>query len=338
VNQGVSTLPRISTIVFVLVAATRAANGAGAAPAPALVLESKIALGQVRGRLDHMAVDIARQRLFVAELGNDTVGVVDIKNHVLLRSLVGLHEPQGIGYEPTTDTLYVANGGDGTVQIFRGAELSPVGEIALGSDADNVRVDGITHHVLVGYASGALAVIDPVSRQKIANIPLKAHPESFQVDLASQQIFVNVPDASQVAVVDRTTNRQTGSWSPDGLRANFPLAIDFPRHYVLVVYRHPSKLAVFDAQSGVALSTADTCNDADDIFVDAKRSQVYISCGEGFIDVRVAHRDSYVRAVQVPTAGGARTALFVPELDRYFLAVRASAHQKASIWVFGPTP
>ena len=45
-----------------------------------LQLEAKISLGEVRGRIDHMAIDLARQRLFVAELGNDTVGIVDLKN------------------------------------------------------------------------------------------------------------------------------------------------------------------------------------------------------------------------------------------------------------------
>jgi YVTN family beta-propeller protein len=78
-----------------------------------LVLETKVPLGQVRGRIDHLAVDVARQRLFVAELGNDTVAVVDLAHHAVLQSITGLHEPQGIGYEPTTDTLYVANAGNG---------------------------------------------------------------------------------------------------------------------------------------------------------------------------------------------------------------------------------
>jgi DNA-binding beta-propeller fold protein YncE len=128
-----------------------------------LVLEVKIPLGQVRGRIDHLAVDVARQRLFVAELGNDTVGVVDLAHHVVLRTLTGLHEPQGVGYEPSTDTLYVANAGDGAVQIFQGAELPPVGRIDLSEDADNVRIDPNTHRVIVGCGKGALAVIDPVN-------------------------------------------------------------------------------------------------------------------------------------------------------------------------------
>jgi YVTN family beta-propeller protein len=321
-----------------ILAATIAAAPASADSTPSLVLESKIALDHVHGRIDHLAVDIARQRLYVAELGNDTVGVVDLKNRSVLRTLGGFHQPQGVGYEPTTDTRYVANGGDGAVELFQGADLASVGKIALGHDADNVRIDPITHLVLVGYGSGALAVIDPISRKKTAEIPLKAHPESFQIDRSGQQIFINVPDANEVAVADRTTNQQTGAWSLEGLHANFPLAIDEVRQQVLVVYRHPSKLGVFHARSGLKLSTVDTCGDADDVFVHAKRSLVYVSCGEGFIDVLVAEGGGYVKVAQIPTAGGARTALFVPDMDRYFLAVRTNAHESAAIWVFRPTP
>lgn len=59
-----------------LVGASPPASGADSAP---LVLEAKIPLGTVRGRIDHMAYDASRQYLYVAELGNGSVGVVDIK-------------------------------------------------------------------------------------------------------------------------------------------------------------------------------------------------------------------------------------------------------------------
>ena len=78
-----------------------------------LQLETKIPLGDVRGRIDHMAVDLKRQRLFVAELGNDTVGIVDLANRKLIQRIAGLQEPQGVGYEPSSDTLYVADARDG---------------------------------------------------------------------------------------------------------------------------------------------------------------------------------------------------------------------------------
>jgi hypothetical protein len=318
-----------------LIAALLAAPVWGTATPP-LILEAKIPLGQVRGRIDHLAVDVARQRLFVAELGNDTVGVLDIARHALLRTLSGLHEPQGVAYEPTTDTLYVANAGDGAVQLFQGADLVPVGRIALGEDADNVRIDPSTHRVLIGYGSGALAIIDPVSRKKIGDIRLKGHPEGFQIAADGRQGFVNIPDAHEIAVVDFSQNQQTASWVPDGLRANFPMAMDGAGGRIHVVFRHPAILAAFNTQSGAKLFSIETCGDADDVFFDSIRSRAYVSCGEGFIEVLGVQGDHYAKEAKVGTAGGARTALFVPQLDRYFLAVRASTQEPAAIWVFKP--
>jgi len=303
-----------------------------------LELESQIPLGQVKGRIDHLAVDVARQRLFVAELGNDTVGVVDLEHHTLLRTLTGLHEPQGLGYEPITDTLYVANAGDGAVQIFEGADLKPVGRIELGKDADNIRIDSNSHRVIIGYGSGALAIIDPASRKKIADIKLKAHPESFQLEPDVAQAFVNVPDAHEIAAVDVAQGKQTASWAPGFLLSNYPMSLDPAGKRVHVVFRHPATLAAFDTQTGKKLYSTDTCGDSDDVFFDAKRSRLYVSCGEGLIEVIADQGTSYVRLAKLATIGGARTSLFVPQLDRLFLAVRANGHAPAALWIFKPGP
>ena len=309
-----------------------------AADQPVLQLESKVSLGDVRGRIDHLAIDPARERLFVAELGNDTVGIVDLRQHKTVRRLTGFKEPQGIGYVPSTDTVYVANAGDGTVRLFQGDDLAPAGQISLGEDADNVRVDDGAHRVFVGYGRGGIAVIDSSSRRKVADIALKAHPEGFQLDSDEHRIFVNVPDAHQIAVVDRTADKQVVAWTTDNLLANFPMALDRVHGSVVVVFRHPAKLGVFDANSGRLLSTADTCADSDDVFVDTKRSRVYVTCGEGFIHVLAAHSDTYVSLDRIPTASGARTSLFVPEIDRLIVAVRATATLPAAIWMYRPTP
>ena len=130
-----------------------------AGPAQALVLERKIPLGEVRGRIDHLAIDLARDRLFVAELGNDSLGVVDLAAGKLLRRIGELDEPQGVAYDPATDTVYVADGGDGLVHRFKGAELMPLEPIRLGADADNVRLDPEAGRVVIGYGDGALALI-----------------------------------------------------------------------------------------------------------------------------------------------------------------------------------
>jgi len=328
---------RFSWLIVSIVLANGSSAVALAQSAP-LVLEAKIELGNVHGRIDHMALDPGRERLYVAELGNDSVGVVDLKNRLVIRTLTGFHEPQGIAYEASTDTVYVASAGDGSVHVLRGADLAPAGTIDLGADADNVRIDRSAQQVLVGYGNGALAVIDPVSRKKIADIPLKAHPESFQLEPTGQRVFVNVPDAGQIAVIDRTTNRQTATWSTQHLRENFPLAIDEAHERVLVMFRDPARLGVFRIADGHRLSAVDSCADADDVFVDAKRSRAYVSCGDGFIDVFSARDGGYVRTAHLPTAAGARTALFAPTLDRLLLAVRATARESAAIWIFRPNP
>jgi hypothetical protein len=306
-------------------------------PAP-LRLESRIPLGSVRGRIDHLAIDLGRHRLFVAELGNDSIGVVDLQQRKTIRTLSGLRQPQGIGYVPASDTVYVANAGDGTVRMFQGPDLVRAGEIALGDDADNVRVDAAAERLFVGYGSGALAVIDTARAVRIADIELEAHPESFQLDGTGRRIIVNVPDAHAITVVDRAAGRRIARWTTGGLRANFPLALDERLDRVLTVFRRPAKLGVFRIEDGRLLASFDTCRDSDDVFVDTKRNRVYVICGEGAVDVFELRGGHYAALGRVPTARGARTGLFVPELDRLFVAVRAAADASAAIWTFRPMP
>ncbi len=285
--------------VLALVVVAMGSTAWAAEPAP-LELEAKIALGKVSGRIDHLAVDLEHQRLFVAELGNDSLGVVDLENRSLLRTIKGLREPQGVGYVAVTDTTEA-------------------------------------NRVYIGYGGGALAVIDAATQAKLADIPLKAHPEGFQLDPASGRIYVNMPDARQIAVADRA-GQQIAAWPVPGASANFPMAIDPDGKRVLAVFRHPPRLVALATVDGTVAANLATCGDADDVFVDAKRGRVYVSCGEGYIDIFAAAGDGYAPIGRVPTASGARTSLFVPALDRLYLAVRASGSEPAAIWVFRPTP
>lgn len=304
-------------------------------PSPPLVLEAKIPLGEVRGRIDHLGIDVPRRRLFVAELGNNSLGVVDLAAGRVMRTIGGFSEPQGVGYAPFADSVFVANAGDGSVRVLRGEDLVPLGRIELGSDADNVRIDAPRKRVLVGYGKGALAVIDPATRTKTGAIPLKAHPESFQIDEAGAQVFVNVPDAGDIEVADLGTGSQRSATTA-GMRSNFPMAIDRDAQRVLVVFRSPPTLAAMAIRDGNLAGKTPTCGDADDVFVDAKRHRVYVSCGEGTVDIFEPDGAGYRRLARVSTVSGARTSLFVPELDRLYVAVRASAGERPAIWVFRP--
>lgn len=325
--------------VFLAAAAVMLPVGVAAQKADApLELEAKIPLGAVSGRIDHLAVDLKRQQLFVAELGNDGLGVVNLAARKMRSTLFGLKEPQGIGYEPSTDTVYVANAGDGSVRLLWAEDLTSKGRIDLGDDADNVRIDAARNRVLVGYGKGALAVIDPKTRAKIGDIPLKAHPEGFQIDESSARAFVNVPDAREIEVVDLEKGQAVGAFPTHGHRANFPMALDRDAGRVVAVFRSPPRLLVLSTIDGTVVADLDTCGDADDVFVDAKRQRVYVSCGAGAVDVFEERAGKYQHLGRVPTMAGARTSLFVPEMDRLFVAVRAAGGEPAAIWVFRPPP
>ena len=301
-----------------------------------LRLDGKIPLGPVRGRIDHMAIDVAHQRLFVAELGNESLGVVDLATGKTIRTIGGLAEPQGVGYAPSVDTIYVANARDGSIRLFHGADYSDAGRIELGSDADNVRLDADVHRVLIGYGAGAITIIETTQHKEIGHIRLPAHPEGFQIGGDPKKIFVNVPGSHGVLVFDGIAGKQTAKW-PLAEGANFPMALDSANGRVLVVSRNPPKLIVF-AEDGSSIAKLDTCADSDDLFVDRKRKRVYVSCGAGSIDVFSQQANTYTRLARIATVGGARTSLFVPDLDLFLLAVRATSTEPASIWVFKPQP
>jgi DNA-binding beta-propeller fold protein YncE len=329
-------LPLISAALTVLLLCSDALLAQTTESGAFLQLESKTPLGRVRGRIDHMAIDVKRQRLFVAELGNDSVGVVDLKEGKTVDTIRGLAEPQGVGYAPPSDMIYVANARDGSVRLFQGIDDTPAGRIDLGEDADNVRFDATTDRILVGYGNGAIAIIDAAQQKKIGDVALPAHPESFQIASVLNKVFVNVPGAHALVVLNGLSGSQM-RW-PIHAGGNFPMAFDTSNGRVLIVSRNPPKLSVHSAHDGTLIASTETCGDSDDLFVDDKRSQVYVSCGAGSVDVFDAKGGHYNRVARVPTVAGARTSLFVPELDRLYVAVRASVANDAAIWVYRPVP
>lgn len=312
------------------------APGVSAAP---LELETTIRLPDVSGRIDHMAVDLGRGRLLVAELGNGTVDAVDLASGRMVHRISGLEDPQGIAYVPATDNVVVASAGDGSVRFYRGEDLALVAKIDLGEDADNVRVDPTGRRVFVGYGSGGLAIIEPQTRTKIGDVPLAGHPEGFQLAPDDLRAFVNVPDARQIAVIDLAAGKQTGTFEEGDLRSNFPMAIDATGHLLATVFRSPARAVLMDTGTGMPTAQMEACDDADDVFFDTQRHRMYVSCGSGAVDVFGQTGSALTRIARVESASGGRTSLFVPRVDRLFVAVRAGLlGGDAKILVFRPMP
>src|SRR5262245_50648592 len=114
--------------------------GEALAESPPLLEQRVISLGGVPRRIDHLAVDPAGKRLFVAALGNGTLEVLDLAAGKRIRSIPGLKEPQGVAYLPAFHRVVVATAG-GTVQAFDEKDYQPVATLPAMDDADNLRFD-----------------------------------------------------------------------------------------------------------------------------------------------------------------------------------------------------
>ncbi len=312
---------------------TESANGA------VLRMVQVISLPGVEGRFDHFAIDLQRQHLFVAALGNDTLEVLNLRKGKPLRSIKGLQKPTGIAFAPEFNRIFAASGDGETCEVFNGDTLGFVQSVKSLPDADNVRYDGAAKHVYVGYGDGALAVMDAASGQRLGDIKLAGHPESFQLEKAGARIFVNVPTAGHIAVVDRAKRAVVATWPLAGARSNFPMALDEANHRLFIGCRDPARVLVYDTTSGRVTATLKIAGDIDDLFYDAARKRLYVACGAGFINVfQQQNADRYTAIASIATAAGARTALFVPELKRLYLAVPHRGTQAAQIRVYAVQP
>lgn len=305
-------------------------------PGSYLKLERAIPLAGVEGRIDHLAVDVNGKRLFVAALGNGTVEVVDVARGERTGTIKGLKEPQGLYYREQNQTLYVATGGDGMVRAYNGRTLVMAGSMALGDDADNLRFDHQTDSLLVGYGGGAIAFLpwDLKGKPK-AEVPLPAHPESFQVSADGSHLLVNLPHDQSIALVDLTPLRLASKWTHLGAQSNFPMAVDRQRHRFFVACRAPAQLLELREDSAAVLQRIGTVGDADDLFWDETRNRLYVVGGEGYVEVVNAAPNAQMKSVgHIATAAGARTGLLVPAWNKLIVAAPHRGTEPARLLVF----
>lgn len=308
-------------------------------PARPLVLTEAVPLPGVQGRFDHFGFD-GKNQLIVAALGNNSVEVVDISARVRSHSLSGIPRPQGVVYAPEEKKLFVASS-QGKLRIFDGGSFALIKEIDFHSDVDNLRYDPATHRVYAGFGedeSGAIGMVDATSDERLPEeYKLGAHPESFQLESAGPNIYVNLPDLKQIAVINRKTGAIT-RW-PMKLDHNFPMALDEADHRLFVATHEPARLAVFDTASGRTVAELPCVQDSDDVYYDPARKRIYVPGGEGYISVfQQTDPDHYQLLAKIPSTLGARTAGYFGKgnkgFDRFFLGVPGRADHGAEIWIY----
>ena len=258
--------------------------------------------------------------------------MLDLRKGERVHSIIGLGAPQGVGYAPELNRLFVANDKDGVCKIYDGKSFQTIGELRFEDDADNVRYDETSQKIYVGFGSGGIAIVNAPDGKQVGSIKLSAHPEAFQLEKKGSRIFVNVPNSRHVAVVDRDKGKVVANWKTDLAFANFPMALDEADHRLFVGCRLPSRLVVLNTDSGDVIAKTDISGDCDDLFYDAKRQRMYAICGAGKIDViDQIDPNTYRVSTTIGTADGARTGFFISERDALFVAVPHRGSQQAEV-------
>lgn len=300
-----------------------------------LTLQKEIALPNVKGRIDHIDINIKDKIAYIAALGNNTLEIVDLKSGIITGTISGLDEPQGVAYISKHKEILIANGGTGECGFYNAVTLKKTGNIKLADDADDVRYDAGQDKIYVGYGNGGIAIIDAESHKQVGCIALPAHPESFQLDAKIEKLWVNLPGSGVIGICDLKQLKLTSKWSKLLPRANFPMAYDQSQHRIIVGYRIPAKLIVYDSETGKELFSAPMVGDVDDLYWDATNKSIYSSGGGGSVNIFKQTGDtSYTQVANIKTRNGARTSLLVPELGLFLIAGRADGDQNAILMIY----
>ncbi len=326
------------TLAFALTTGSRAQKSAPAENTLPLVLTGAVPLAGVQGRIDHLSID-QKGRLFVSALGNDTEEVVDLSAGRRVHSISGVPSPQGVVFAPEVNKLFVGSD-EGKLYIYNGASFELLTSIDFGDDVDNLRYDATRKLVYVGYGAedGAIAMVDATTNQRLQEeFKLGAHPESFQLEKAGPNLYVNLPDLKQIAAINRNTHTIT-RW-PVAFENNFPMGLDEANHRVFVATREPARLAVFETSSGRMIASLPCVQGSDDLYYDSVRQRIYVTGGEGYVSVfQQKDADHYLLLANIPSAIGARTSGYFGKarkgFDVFYVAVPARADHTAEVLIY----
>ncbi|GAC1592314.1 MAG: hypothetical protein NVS3B8_06030 [Chitinophagaceae bacterium] len=299
-----------------------------------LSLKSAIKLPGVTGGFDLMAIDTKEQRLFLAAEDNHSLEVIDIKKNQALKSIPGFNEPKWVVFRPESNRLYVSTGGDGKVTVLDATTYKVITSFLFKEKCNNLRFDTATQQLYVGVGKsfGSIGIIDVKNDKVSGEIPLSDFPKQFELN--GNRIYVNIPSKNSIEVIDRPVNKVMASWPVTGSSENVPMVLD-RIHHRLFVACEPGKFIVYNTETGKPVANLAISKNADGIYLDAEHSLIYISCGEGFIEViGQKDADNYMSAGKIPTVQGAGTSLFSPALHQLFLAVPQSKNRAAELRVY----
>ncbi len=331
------------TSLMGLVSAAQAQAPGQTEPMPKLI--GYITLPDVEGWMDHMAVDVKGQRLFVPTEHHKTIEVVDLRAGKVIHSIGGFDgAPRKTLYLPESNQIWVDDAE--SVKSFNADTYALIKNIPFGLDPssklipDNGAFDPSSRQFYVTITAdansatatvkGSVEIVDTKSGARAGSIGLGGtDPSGIAFDAATPRMFVILGDTAQVQVIDRQTHAITATWEITGGTAPHTVAIDTAHHRLFVGARvkpghifKPGKMVVMDTDTGKVVAALDTEGGADEIQYDAASQRVYFTGTTGHVDVfKQVDADTYLHLGKLITAADAKTSLLVPELKRFYVAV-----------------
>jgi len=296
---------------------------------------------EVKGNFDHFAIDLKGQRLFATPEGYRSVLVFDVKTGQLIHTIGGIEKPHAVLYREDVSRLYVTDGEAGDLKIFDSTTYKLLSSVKLLEDADSIGYDPATKYLYIDNGGGdvhetfsMLSVVDTTAGKKLADIKIDGDTlEAMALEKSSPKMYVNNRAKNQVDVVDREKRAVVASWPVTKCKTNVAMAFDEANHRLFIACRS-GQIAVMDTQTGKEVTALPITKGVDDIVFDPAGKRIYASC-DGDADVyEQSDADNYKLLGKVATAPMGRTALLVPQLKRYFVAVPQHGAANAEILVF----
>jgi DNA-binding beta-propeller fold protein YncE len=307
--------------------------------APPLKLVRTIELpAVVKGPFDHFAIDLKNNRLFATPEDYKALLVIDLTTGKLLREVSGIARPHAVLYRGDLDRLYVTDGTAGQLKILDGKTYQLLETVRLNKDADSVGYDVARKQLYIdsggkdeGQTFSMLTAVDTDATKKVADIRIEGDTlEAMALDIYRPRLYVNNKAKNQIEVVDRWTNRVVSSWPVKLCKDNVALALD-EQHQRLFVGCRTGQISVFDTNTGKELLALPIDKGVDDMVYDVNSKRIYVAANGSINVLEETDADHYKDLGKAPTAVGAKTALLVPDLNRYFVAVPADSGHNARI-------
>jgi DNA-binding beta-propeller fold protein YncE len=306
----------------------------------------------VHRKWDHFSVDLKSHRLFLASTDDPVVEVFDLRTNKLIHTITGVKGPHNILFRPDINKIFVVDGEASEVKILQYDSYKLIGRTELTIDADPIVYDPASKYLYVVNGGREahtpyclISIVDTTSGKKLTDMKLDTNRlESMAIEKSGPRLFVNMTGKNEIGVVDRGKRLVVQTWPITAGKENVPMAFDEARHRLFVATRTPSRVIVFDTETGKEVTSVPSATHADDLAYDAVHQRLYVACGEGFITViKQRDADDYQVIGNVPTAPGAKNAILVPELNLYYVNVPSASslfkgEQEAKVLVYEVVP